>query len=41
MDQLYGRLNLGLNLDLDIEAQQKTTTHGTNNLYKLKVATKI
>ena len=38
MDQLYGQLNLGLNLDLDIEAQEKTQAHGTDTLYKLMVA---
>ena len=38
MDPLYCQLNLGLNLDLDIEAQEETKNPGTDKLYKLKVA---
>ena len=38
MDPLYGQLNLGLNLDLDIEAQEETKVPGSDKLYKLKVA---
>ena len=38
MDSLYGQLNFGLDLDLDIEAHEETKAHGTNKLYKLKVA---
>ena len=38
MDPLYGQLNLGLNLDLDIEAQEEKKDPGTDKLYKLKVA---
>ena len=38
MYPLYGQLNLGLNLDLDIEAQEETKDPGTDKLYKLKVA---
>ena len=38
MDPLYGQLNLGLNVDLDIEAQEETKDPGTDKLYMLKVA---
>ena len=37
MDSIYGQLNFGLNLDLDIETQEKTKAHSTDKLYKLKV----
>ena len=38
MDSLYGQLNLGLDLDLYIEAQVEIKAHGIDILYKLKVA---
>ena len=38
MNRLYGQLNLGLNFDLDKEAQNETKDPGTNKLYKIKVA---
>ena len=38
MDPLYGQLNICLNLDLDIEAQEETKANGIARLYKLKVA---
>ena len=41
MDSLYGQLNFGLDLNLDIEAQKETKSHGTDKLYKLKMAKKF
>ena len=33
-----GQINLGLNLDLDIEAHKKTQAHDRQKVYKRKVA---
>ena len=38
MNSLYGQLNLGLDLNLDIEAQNETQAYGPDKLYKLKRA---
>ena len=38
MNLPYGQINFGLDLDLDIEAQEETKAKGTERLYKLKVA---
>ena len=38
MNVPYGQLNFGLNLDLDIEAQEETKANSIERLYKLKVA---
>ena len=38
MNLPYCQLNFGLNLDLNIEAQEETKANGIERLYKLKVA---
>ena len=38
MDLIDGQINLGLNLDLDIEDQKETEDHDCQRVYKLKVA---
>ena len=38
MDIIDGQIHLGLDLDSDINAQAKTKAHGTDKLYKFKVA---
>ena len=38
MDSPYNQLNLGWELDLDIELQQETNAYRHERLYKLKVA---
>ena len=38
MDSPYGLLYLGLDLDLNMEAQKETKVYGTDKLYMLKVA---
>ena len=38
MNLPYDHLNFGLDLDLDIEAQEITKANGTERLYKLMVA---
>ena len=37
----YGQLNLGLDLKLNIEAQEETKANGIERLYQLKVAQNI
>ena len=41
MDSRYGQLNYGVNVDLEIEAEEETKANGTDKLYKLKVAQSI
>ena len=37
MNSYYGQLNFGLDIDLDIKAQEKTKSNGTERLHKFKV----
>ena len=41
MDLTDGQLNLGLNCDLDLEAQNETNNHDRVKVYKLKVAKRL
>ena len=41
MNLFDDKLNLRLNIDLDIEAQDKTNAHGRQRLYKRKVANRF
>ena len=41
MNLIDGQLNLGLNFDLDIEAQNEAEAHDRQKVYKLKMAKKF
>ena len=41
MDIINGKINLGLDLDSDIEAQKETEAYDRLRVYKLRVAKKI
>ena len=41
MDLINDQINLGLNLDLDIEAQKETEAHDRQIVYKLKVVNRF
>ena len=38
MNTINGQINFGLDLKINIDAQEETKAHGTDELYKLKVA---